>query len=131
MSVANRKLDAYRQTEAQSRTPLELVVMLCDGALRFLAAARGAIERRDLRARREALSRTIAIIAELQSTLNMEQGGEIAASLDRLYTYANTRLLEAAMHNDVKAVDDVQRVFEILRDGWDGAARASGSGAAA
>src|SRR5262249_4553559 len=115
MSVASRKLDAYRQTEAQSRTPLELVGMLYDGGLKFMAAAREAIERRDLPARREALSRTMAIVSELQNTLNMDQGGEVAASLDRLYNYAHQRLLEAAMHNDVRAIDDVRRVFEILR----------------
>ena len=64
MSFAGRGLDSYRQTQAQSRTPVELVVMLYDGALRFLATARAAIERRDIPARREALSRTLAIISE-------------------------------------------------------------------
>jgi flagellar protein FliS len=118
MSFAGRGLDSYRQTQAQSRTPLELVVMLYDGALRFLAVARDAIERRDIPARREALSRAIAIVSELQSTLKIEEGGELAQSLDSLYGYANQKLLEAAAHNDVKAIDEVRRVFEILRDAW-------------
>ena len=118
MSFAGRGLDSYRQTQAQSRTPVELVVMLYDGALRFMAAARAAIERRDIPARREALSRTLAIISELQSTLKLEEGGELAASLDALYGYANLQLLEAAARNDVKPVDEVRRVFEILRDAW-------------
>jgi flagellar protein FliS len=102
----------------QSRTPLELVVMLYDGALRFMGTAREAIERRDIPARREALSRTLAIISELQSTLNLAEGGQVAIELDRLYSYSNARLLDAAMKNEVAAVDDVKRVFEILRDGW-------------
>lgn len=111
-------LDSYRRTQAQSATPLELVTMLYDGALRFLDSARAAIERRDIPARRDALSRALAIISELQCTLNMEQGGEIAASLDRLYNYANMRLLDAAMRNDAAAVDEVKRLFSTLRDGW-------------
>jgi len=45
-------------------------------------------------------------------------GGELAASLDELYGYANLQLLEAASKNDVKPVDEVRRVFEILRDAW-------------
>jgi len=118
MSLATRGLDSYKQTQVQSRTPLELVVMLYDGALQFMAAARDAIERRDIPARRDALSRALAIISELQSTLNLDEGGEIAASLDRLYAYANLRLLDAAMRNDVKPIDEVRRVFAILRDGW-------------
>ena len=93
-------------------------MLLYDGALRFLSAARDAIERRDIPARREALSRTFAIISELQSTLKIEEGGEFAASLDELYGYANRRLLEAAAKNDVAPVDEIHKVFSILRDAW-------------
>ena len=118
MSSTARGLSSYRNTQVQSRTPLELVVMLYDGALKFMGRAREAIERRDIPARREALSRTLAIISELQSTLNLAEGGQVAIELDRLYSYSNARLLEAAMKNEVAAVDDVKRVFEILRDGW-------------
>lgn len=116
--VAARGLATYRTTEIQSRTPLELVTMLYDGALRFLAAAREAIGRNDIAARRDALNRALAVIAELQSTLNMEAGGEVAAELDRLYEYANLRLLDAAMRNDAAPVEEVRRIFEILREGW-------------
>jgi len=48
MSMAARSLDSYRRTQVQSATPLELVVMLYDGTIRFLDAARSAIERRDI-----------------------------------------------------------------------------------
>ena len=118
MMSTSRGVHAYRQTEAQSRTPLELVVMLYDGALRFLAQAREAIERHDIPARREALSRTLAIVGELQATLDMERGGDIAVELDRLYGFANARMFEAAQHNDPAAIDDVCRVLTTLRDGW-------------
>ena len=125
--AAARGLASYRQTEVVSRTPLELVTMLYDGALRFLATARDAMERRDINARREALNRALAIIAELQNTLNMELGGEIAVELDRLYEYSNLRLLDAAMRHDVTALDEVTRILEILRDGWATVAKANGT----
>jgi flagellar protein FliS len=112
-------LDTYRRTQVQSATPLELVTMLYDGALRFLDSARTAIEQRNIAARRNALSRVLAIISELQSTLNLEHGGEIAASLDRLYNYSNLRLLDAAARNDVAAIDEVKALLATLRDGWD------------
>ena len=116
--LAYKGVDTYRQTQVQSRTPLELVVMLYDGALTSLGAARDAIERRDIPARRDALSRAFAIISELQSTLDVDDGGPIAASLDDLYAYASTRLLDAAKTNDVTPVNEIRRVFEILADAW-------------
>jgi flagellar protein FliS len=111
-------LAAYRSTQVQSRTPLELVVMLYDGALRFIGAARDAVERRDIPARREALDRAMAIVSELQSTLNMEAGGDVAANLDRLYDYVNDRLITAAMKNSVEPLDEARKVLDTLRDGW-------------
>ena len=111
-------IDQYRRTHAQVRTPLELVVMLYDGALRFTGAARDAVVRRDIPARRDALQRVLAIVSELQSTLNIEAGGELAVRLDGLYTYINQRLLDAAMHNAVEPLDEARTVLETLREGW-------------
>ena len=115
---AQRGLSSYRQTQVQSRTPLELVVMLYDGTLKFLHLTRDAIERRDLHARRDASSRALAIISELQSTLNMAEGGEIAQRLDELYGFVNLRILDATKHNAVTPIDDAIRVIENLRGAW-------------
>lgn len=113
-----RAAHAYQQTHVQSRSPLELVVMLYDGALRFAGEARAAIDRQDLPAKREAISRALAIIAELQNTLNIQDGGAIATQLDGLYAYVNTRLLEANMQSDAAALDEVTRLLTPLRDAW-------------
>ena len=78
-SVARSRIS---QTSVQSSSPLELVVLLYDGALRHLVAAREAIDRQDLITRREALSKALAIVTELQSTLNLEEGGAVAQQLD-------------------------------------------------
>lgn len=118
MAFPPKGLAAYRNIEVQSRTPLELVVMLYDGALRFLNAGRTAIERKDVRARQEAFNRLLAIISELQNTLNIEGGGPVATSLDELYSFMTRRILDAAMQNSTAPLDEVQRVIETLRDGW-------------
>jgi flagellar protein FliS len=116
--MSGRGLNTYRQTQVQSRTPLELVVMLYDGALVSLSSARAAIERRDIASRRDSIGRALAIISELQSTLNLEHGGEVAAQLDDLYEFASRRLLDATIKNEVTPVDEVTRVFTTLRDAW-------------
>lgn len=113
-----RGVASYRQTEVQSRTPLELVVMLYDGALRFIAQAREAIGRRDIASRHQAVSRALAIISELQSTLDLTAGGEIAVELDRLYTYVAERLTRASIDQDSGPLDEAARILTTLRDGW-------------
>lgn len=92
--------------------------MLYDGALRFLAVGRDAVERKDIRARSVAFSRLLAIISELQSTLNIESGGPVAASLDELYHFIIRRVMDSAMENSAAPLDEVRRVLETLRDGW-------------
>jgi flagellar protein FliS len=113
-----RGAEAYRQTHVQSRSPLELIVMLYDGALRFLRETEEAIQRRDLVAKRDAMSRAFAILAELQGTLNMEQGGETAASLDSLYVYMINRLTEANVQLTTAPVREVITLLSGLRDAW-------------
>lgn len=111
-------LNVYRQTEVQSRNPLELVVLLYDGALRFLATAHAAFERNDIPARRQATSRLLAIVSELQSTLDLERGGDIAARLDALYSYMTTRIVDATTTHSAAPLDEVRRLLETLRDAW-------------
>jgi flagellar protein FliS len=102
----------------ESASPVGLVVMLYDGALRSAAEARAAIERRDVAGRTKAISRMIGIVGELRGTLDMEQGGEVAASLDRLYTFVSERLIEASFTQAVGPLDEAVKVLTPLRDGW-------------
>jgi flagellar protein FliS len=113
-----RGAEAYRQTEARSRSPLELVVMLYDGAVRFVGEAIDADGRREIARRGQAISKTIAIVGELQSTLNTDSGGQVAADLDRLYGYIQQRLLDVTMKKDAAALAEVQKLLTTLRDAW-------------
>ena len=116
--ISPRGADAYRRTSVQSSSPLELVVMLYDGAIRFVLEAREAIARNDVRARTTAVSRALAIVAELQNTLNLNDGGDIAKELDRLYAYISTRLFDVTAKADDHAAQEVHKLLSTLRDGW-------------
>jgi flagellar protein FliS len=107
---------------------MELVVMLYDGAIKFTLEAREAIARKDVRARTQAVSRALAIIAELHNTLNMKDGGNIAQELDRIYPYMSARLLEVTAKADDKAAEEVLKLLRTLRDGF---SQIAASGAAA
>jgi flagellar protein FliS len=117
-AAASRAAQAYRRVESESRSPLELVVMLYDGAVRFVDEARAAHARNDLRARAIAISKALAIIGELQNTLDMEKGGAVAEQLDNLYTYINSRLIDVTLKKDIAACDEVHKLLTTLRDAW-------------
>lgn len=109
---------AYRRIEAESRSPLELVVLLYDGLLRFLADARRAGEDGDPVRRGHAVSRALAIVGELQSTLDLTRGEATAVELDRLYDYVTGRLIDVTSKQDTAALDEVERLLRPLRDAW-------------
>ncbi len=125
LAAQTRGLQAYQAVNVQSRSPLELVVMLADGTLRFLQQARDAETRGDIAGRAAGISRTLAIIGELQSTLNMDEGGPVASELERLYSYMSNRLLDVTLKRDVGAIDEVHKLMALLRDGWARAAEAA------
>jgi flagellar secretion chaperone FliS len=116
--VMARAAQTYYQTQVQSQSPLELVVMLYDGALRFMRATIDATERQDLDAKRQAMSRTMAIISELQSSLNLSDGGDIAKNLDALYSYVNGLLVDANINRSVEPIHEAIKLLTPLRDAW-------------
>src|SRR4051794_32490327 len=99
----------YRQTQAQTAAPGELVVMLYRGAIRFVATAVEAIDKRDVEAAHTNLLKAQAIVAELLGTLDPERGGEIARNLASIYEYLNRRLMEANLRKDVVPAREVER----------------------
>jgi len=114
----NALSSVYQQVEVSTCNKLQLVVMLYDGAIRFLGEARTAILTKNVRAKAVALDRALAIIGELQSTLQLEDGGDVAASLNSLYNYMNESLLLASAKMDPKPVEHVIRLLKTLNSAW-------------
>jgi len=117
-SPSARAAAQYQKTEVQCGTPLELVVKLYDGAIANVVKARDAMARGDLVAKRDGISRALAIVAELQSSLDVAKGGQIATSLDALYAYVTSRLVESNVRKDPRALDEVHKLLVPLRDAW-------------
>lgn len=113
---------AYQTQSVLTASPGQLILMLYDGALRFLGHARDALELPETSPRRIEIINTNLlkaqnILAELQASLNHE-AGDYAKDLDRLYDYYMRRLFEANLKKDVKPVIEVERLLRTLRDGW-------------
>lgn len=108
---------AYREASVMTASPEQLVVMLYDGAGRFLRQAEGSMVEGSWLHAGEKLSRAEAIIDELLATLDMD-AGEIAERLQAIYVFCKTRLIEARLQRDAGRVDQVARLLGELRSAW-------------
>lgn len=108
------------QTGVENASPHKLIQMLIDGAIEKVQLARGYMERREIARKGETISWAMAIIDGLRSSLDMKAGGDIANNLDALYEYMLRRLTEANVANDVAMLDEVVKLLNELREGWNG-----------
>lgn len=118
MFAQPRGIHAYQQVQTETRSPLELVVMLYDGALASVMQARDAAARGDVRQRGAAVSKALSIVGALRETLNLSDGGTVAAELDRLYDYVTRRLLDVTARHDAAALVEVHKLLSGVRDAW-------------
>lgn len=115
--TANYSANAYR-TNSVNTSPLQLVVMCYDGMLRFIQKTRQAIEQNNIEEKVKFLNKTLAIVDELQGSLDFNRGGEVARNLDRVYTYFANELMKVGMRNDLKVLAHVEKLVGELRSAW-------------
>jgi flagellar protein FliS len=108
----------YRDVAVKTANPIQLIVMLYDGAIHSLQQAQEHLKRRDIGGRARSINRALAIISELQVSLNFKEGGEIALSLDRLYAYMRQQLFNANVEQRMEPLAEVARLLESLRTAW-------------
>jgi flagellar protein FliS len=108
----------YRQLQVETASPAQLLVMLYDGAIRFLTAALEKMASGELEPRHTNLIKAQKIITELLGSLNMKEGGEVSANLQRLYTYMLQQLVEANLHDQPRPIEEVVGMLRELRESW-------------
>ena len=104
--------------EIKTATPEMVVVKLYEGALRFIRQAKECQDEGQVAGRATAIAKALAIVGELQQSLNLEEGGEIARNLDSLYFYVTDRLLEANVRGTVQPLDEASGVLSTLNEAW-------------
>jgi flagellar protein FliS len=107
-------------------TPARLVQIMFEHILSELAAAQGCAERikgnlplKEIIAKGKALGKAIRLINQLNATLDMERGLEIAQNLRALYVYMLDRLTLANVTNDARIIAEVASLVQKLKTGWD------------
>jgi flagellar protein FliS len=109
---------AYRESAVLSAQPEQLIVMLYDGARRFLGQAAIAMGDGQVELAHRKLRRTEDILLHLREVLDMEQGGEIATRLESIYVFCQSYLLKARLDRDPAKIDRVSAMLGELRDAW-------------
>ncbi len=117
MAALPNPYSQYRQTQVQTASAEQLVLMLYDGAIRFSLKAGDCIARKDMTEANNALIRVQEIIDELMIGVN-PQAGQIAEQLTLMYDYLQRRATEANLKKDPAVVQELLRFFREMRSTW-------------
>jgi flagellar protein FliS len=112
----------YQQQAIAGMNPVELIVALYDGMIRFLSQAIAAIEARDDARRRVAVGRVLQILMHLQTRLRADIGGSSAKALSEFYASIFALCLEGSRLESAARLREAIRCIEDVRDAWNVAA---------
>ena len=107
------------ETQVNTASPHQLILLLFDGAIQAISLARIYLKDNKPQEKGTALSKAIALITEgLRASLDPEKGSDLAWQLDALYDYMARRLIWANLHNDDAAMEEVINLLNEIRGAW-------------
>ncbi len=117
----NAYMNQYQNNQVTTASPEQVLIMLYDGAIRFVRQANQAIVDGRQGEKATAIGKAVAIITEFSNTLDHEIGGEIAADLSRLYDFMVRELSAVNARNDAQRLQPVENILLELREAFAGA----------
>lgn len=109
----------YKQQEILTATPAEILILLYEGAIRFLNLAKAGMEEGNVEKYHNNLLKAQRIIVEFMTSLDMEIGGEVSKNLYALYEYYYFRLVQANIKKDITMVEEVLSHLRDLKATWE------------
>ena len=116
--MAKQTYQAYYQANVQTSDQLSLIIMLYDGALRFMKKAIVKIEANEIEEAHHYLMRSKNIVSELLSTLRVEESGEVGNNLKNLYVYVFKQIVYANLTKKIAPIQESVQIMENLSNGW-------------
>ncbi|MCP4257388.1 MAG: flagellar export chaperone FliS [Planctomycetes bacterium] len=108
----------YQDNAVSTQSQGRLIVMLYDGAIKFMKLAIIEMEKENYEAKGRYINKALDIINELNVVLDMDAGGEIASNLRKLYIFMSNHLSQANIKCDPQMVREVIKLMEELNLGW-------------
>jgi flagellar protein FliS len=109
---------AYRRSDGHSASPVRLVIMLYEQLVKDLQRAIAAIEKKDVTRRTNELDHALRVVGQLQGTLDLEEGGEVAKNLDRYYHNLRASLFDAQVRVSPEILSKQIQILLELREAW-------------
>lgn len=122
---SNNAYNAYKNNSVNHAPKEQLLLMLVDGAVKFAKIGRQAIVDKDIKKAHENIVKTQDIYYELMATLDVNQGGEWANNLMKIYDFIVRRLTDANFKKDITILEEVIPLIEDVRDTWNEAYKLS------
>ncbi|MEK3682261.1 flagellar export chaperone FliS [Paenibacillus sp. FSL R10-2736] len=117
----------YQQTQLQTAPPAQLLLMLYDGAIRFVRMGTSGIDEKNYEKANNYLCKAQAVINELIAALNHDY--PVAKTLYQVYEYMIHQLIQSNLKKDKKPAIEVLDYLIELRDAWDTASKSPSSSA--
>ncbi len=108
----------YREAAIAGASNVELVVIMYDMIIEDLDRTIEAIASKDIEKRTNETKHILAVLEQLQGTLDMTNGGNAAVNMDRLYSLSRGKLLEASIKNSTEIVRELRTIFAELKSAW-------------
>ena len=111
-------LDQYQNNQIATAKPEQILILLYDGAIRFVYRAAAAIVANNAEQKNININKTVAILSEFSATLDHTIGGQVAADLTALYNFMIRELTVVNRTNDLNRLENVRSILTELRDTW-------------
>ena len=118
MARRNNPYRQYQQNQIETADQGALILMMFEGALKFINQAKEAINKKDIVGAHKSINRAQDIVVELMCSLDLE-AGEVAGNLFRLYDYTYHQLKEANLQKKVEPAEEAEKVLTSLRESWE------------
>ncbi|VAX18220.1 hypothetical protein MNBD_NITROSPINAE04-549 [hydrothermal vent metagenome] len=115
----NGRPNAYQATQVSTVSKSKLILLMYDGAIRFIGKAKETIDKNDIAGRGIFISKAQKIIDELNGALDPQKGGAVAENLSKVYLEVSRNLTEANISGDKKHLDAADTMLNSLREAWD------------
>lgn len=111
--------NVYEVNQISTASKTKLIILMYDGAIRFVMEARRRLEMKDIPGRGLYICKAQHIINELSSAVNRERGGAVAIHLEKLYFEINMLLTHANIKGDPKLLDTTLNMLRTIREAWE------------